>query len=404
MSSQQLRISSDLYDKTVKASHSLTNTVKSYANDSSIGLYRVQEHIHKRTPTAVRERLRNCLVIGGSGFLGQHLVNALLAKGSRVTILDIREPRGMPQHVFDSEKLQVVTGDLSNFNLLQHTMTGHSSVFHVASPPYHLNDRQLFERVNVEGTKLVIKACQQSGVKRLILTSSCSVVYDGKDMKNADEETPFPATYLDCYTHTKMKQENLVIEANSDTLQTIAIRPHGIFGPNDYTVTEIANKSLEGKMKFMIGNGSNIVDFTHVSNVVHGHILAAEALDENSQCSGQVYNITNDEPVHFWIFTKIVLTQLGLEAPSNKLPFSTIYAIAVILQVLSLLLLVLSFGMVRWTPFLTPFKVALAGTHHYYNCEKAKRDLGYRPVVSLEQGIKETVEYLRPRLLLKQVK
>lgn len=83
-------------------------------------------------------------------------------------------------------------------------MTGHSTVFHVASPPYHLNDRQLFERVNVEGTKLVIKACQQSGAKRLILTSSCSVVYDGKDMKNADEETPFPATYLDCYTHTKM--------------------------------------------------------------------------------------------------------------------------------------------------------------------------------------------------------
>lgn len=87
----------------------------------------------------------------------------------------------------------------------------------------------------------------------MVLTSSCSVLYAGHDLKNADESTPYAESYLDLYTETKMLQEKLVLQANDDQLITVAIRPHGIFGPRDYTVSEMVRKTEQGQMKSIIG-------------------------------------------------------------------------------------------------------------------------------------------------------
>ncbi len=92
--------------------------------------------------------------------------------------------------------------------------------------------------------------------------------------------------------------------------------------------------------------------------------------------------MTNDEPVQFWTFTGNVLTQLGYHEPFIHIPFMLVLMIAYLLQFLHLI-----FHKHMKEPFLTPLKVCLAGTHHYYSCEKAKRDLGYKPKVSLKQGI-----------------
>ena len=102
----------------------------------------------------------------------------------------------------------------------------------------------------------------------------------------------------------------------------------------------------------------------------------------------QPYHITNDEPIKFWDFMSEVLVGLGYAAPRYHLPYALVYGLALLLWLLALILRPL----VSFKPTFTPMRVALAGTHHYYSCDRAKEDLGYKPVVGLKEGIERTVQ------------
>ncbi|KAK7460730.1 hypothetical protein BaRGS_00038845, partial [Batillaria attramentaria] len=183
---------------------------------------------------------------------------------------------------------------------------------------------------------------------------------------------------------------HIVLAANSADFHTVAIRPHGIFGPRDpHLVPTTVTVVRQGKFKFIIGDGKNLVDFTYVDNVVHGHILASQKLGKDSPVCGKAYHITNDDPIFFWTFMTRLVTGLGYDGPRYHLPYLLVYFIAVLLMLLSKLIS----PIVKFNPTFTPMKVALAGTHHFYSCERAKRDMGYKPVVSLDDGIRRTVEF-----------
>ncbi|XP_024139944.1 sterol-4-alpha-carboxylate 3-dehydrogenase, decarboxylating [Oryzias melastigma] len=334
--------------------------------------------------TRLRPSSKRCAVIGGSGFLGRHLVEKLLERGYAVSVFDIRQSYELPGVTFHQ-------GDLCDKQALLSALQDASLVFHCASPAPGSDDRQLFERVNVVGTQTVIQACMEAGVQKLVLTSSASVVYEGTDIKNGKEDLPYARKPIDYYTQTKIKQEKLVLEAcnKQKGFLTVAIRPHGIFGPRDPQLVPIlVDTARRGKMKFIIGNGANLVDFTYVENVVHGHILAAERLRPDSPICGKPYHITNDEPIPFWDFMSEVLVGLGYAAPRFHLPYRLVYGLALLLWLLTVLLR----PFVSFKPTFTPMRVALAGTYHYYSCERAKEHLGYKPVVSLKEGIARTVQ------------
>jgi len=331
---------------------------------------------------------KTCCVIGGGGFLGQHIVRELLRKECNVIIFDLRCN-------YTDERVKILTGDLCKKQDLVSALTGVDIVFHCATPSPLSNNRDLFLKVNYVGTEKIIEVCKEVGVKYLVLTSSASVVYEGKDLKAATEETPYAQAPMDYYTETKILQEKVVLEADSDELATTAIRPHGIFGPHDpHLVPTTIKMAKKGKTKFMIGDGNNLVDFTFVENVVHGHILAAEALCSGKPVNGKAYHITNDEPIYFWAFLAKIITGLGYDAPKYHLPFSLIFVLAVILNFICIAIRPL----IDIRPTFTPMTVCLAGTHHYYSCERAKKDMGYKPLVSLEKGIANTLatfEYLK---------
>ncbi|XP_077387500.1 sterol-4-alpha-carboxylate 3-dehydrogenase, decarboxylating isoform X2 [Festucalex cinctus] len=291
--------------------------------------------------TRVRPSSKRCAVIGGSGFLGRHLVEKLVARGYTVSVFDIRQN-------FEMSGVTFHQGDLCDKQALLPALKGVSLVFHCASPSPASDDRRLFERVNIQGTSTVIQACTEVGVQ--LVLEAC------------DEEKGF---------------------------LTVAIRPHGIFGPRDPQLVPIlVDAARKGKMKFIIGDGTNLVDFTFVENVVHGHILAAEHLRPDSPICGKPYHITNDEPVRFWDFMSEVLVGLGYAAPRYNLPYMLVYVLALLLWLLSLVLRPL----MSFKPTFTPMRVALAGTHHYYSCERAKQDMGYKPLVGLKEAIERTVQ------------
>ncbi|XP_006188112.2 sterol-4-alpha-carboxylate 3-dehydrogenase, decarboxylating [Camelus dromedarius] len=339
------------------------------------------------TQTYLTEDIPNakkCTVIGGSGFLGQHMVEQLLARGYTVNVFDIRQG-------FDNPQVQFFLGDLCSRQDLYPSLKGVSIVFHCASPPPSSNNKELFYRVNYIGTKNVIETCKEAGVQKLILTSSASVIFEGVDIKNGTEDLPYAMKPIDYYTETKILQEKAVLGANDPegNFLTTAIRPHGIFGPRDPQLVPILIEAAKkGKMKFVIGNGKNLVDFTFVENVVHGHILAAEHLSQDTALGGRAIHITNDEPIPFWAFLTRILTGLNYEAPRYHIPYWVAYYLALLV---SLLVMLIS-PVIQLQPTFTPMRVALAGTFHYYSCEKAKKIMGYQPLVTMDEAVKRTVQ------------
>uniref|UniRef100_H2ZX98 Sterol-4-alpha-carboxylate 3-dehydrogenase, decarboxylating n=1 Tax=Latimeria chalumnae TaxID=7897 RepID=H2ZX98_LATCH len=331
-----------------------------------------------------QQNSKKCTVIGGSGFLGQHMVESLLEKGYAVNVFDVRKG-------FENDKVHFFLGDLCNKQELLPALQGVGVVFHCASPAPSSHDKELFYRVNYVGTKTVIQACKEAGVQKLVLTSSASVIFEGKDIKNGTEDIPYAKNPIDYYTETKILQEKEVLSSNNPDVNflTVAIRPHGIFGPRDPQLVPILVQTARaGKMKFMIGDGRNLVDFTYVDNVVHGHILAAENLQKNSPICGKAYHITNDEPIPFWTFLSRILISLNYEAPKYRIPYWVAYYLACLVSLIVLLLRPIR----TIKPTFTPMRVALAGTYHYYSCEQAKRDMGYRPIVSLDEAVERTVQ------------
>ncbi|XP_033124998.1 sterol-4-alpha-carboxylate 3-dehydrogenase, decarboxylating-like, partial [Anneissia japonica] len=162
-----------------------------------------------------------CTVVGGSGFLGQHLVEKLLADGYVVRVFDIK-------HSFDNKAVEFHIGDLCQPKDLLPALESADIVFHCASPSSACINKDLFYRVNVEGTKNVVEMCKKVGVKRLVLTSSASVLFEGIDLEGATEDTPYASKPIDYYTETKILQERIVLEASdpANGFLTVAIRPH----------------------------------------------------------------------------------------------------------------------------------------------------------------------------------
>jgi sterol-4alpha-carboxylate 3-dehydrogenase (decarboxylating) len=141
------------------------------------------------------------LIIGGGGFLGRYIVENLLSRGEKnVKIFDIRKS-------FEEDRVEFIIGDITKPEDLKKACKGVTTVIHTASPAVGVKgdySYDLIYRVNVVGTKNVIEACIEMKVRQLIYTSSASVVFEGKDLRLANEETPYATQHLDPYSFTKV--------------------------------------------------------------------------------------------------------------------------------------------------------------------------------------------------------
>jgi len=214
------------------------------------------------------------MVIGGSGFLGRHIVQQLLDRGDNVSVFDI------VQRYHD---VPFYSGDITNEEQIASAFrtSGTTCIVHTASPPAGLKNAALYYKVNEEGTKTVIAAAVATGVHKLVFTSSAGVVFNGSDIIDIDERYPPPKVPMDAYNDSKAKAEALVLAANGrDGLLTVALRPAGIFGPGDRQLMSGLYQVYErGQTHFQIGDNTNLFDWTYVGNVARAHLLAADKLD-----------------------------------------------------------------------------------------------------------------------------
>lgn len=319
-------------------------------------------------------KIEKVLVTGGGGFLGKAIVKKLIKKQITVTSFS----RGAYPEL---EKLGVaqVQGDLADAKALEDACNGMDAVFHVAAKAGLWGDYEDFYSANVTGTRNVIHACNKKRVGVLVHTSSPSVVFDDGNQENEDESLPYPKKFLTPYQETKAKAEIEVKNAAGNGLPTIILRPHLIWGPEDnHIVPGIIKRAKRLKT---IGPIDDKVDSIYVDNAADAHILAMQKLAQDSSLSGNVYFISQDEPISKWELANGFLKAAGLEPINGNVSAVTALIAGTIFE------FVYKFFHIKKEPPITRFAAREAATSHWFNISRAKNDLGYVPKISIQEGL-----------------
>jgi 2-alkyl-3-oxoalkanoate reductase len=315
------------------------------------------------------------LVTGGGGFLGQAIVRRLVARGDEVSVIN---RSAYPE----LEALGVVChrGDIADRAAVMQASAGCDAVIHVAAkagPGLYAPD---FEAANVAGTANVLAACAEHGIGILVHTSSPSVVHGGGDIENGDESLPYAEHFHAPYPETKARAERLVLAANGAGLKSCALRPHLIWGPGDnQLVPRLVEKNRAGKLR--LPAPEKLIDTVYIDNAAEAHVLALDNLAASGTAAGKAYFISNGEPLANGEIIARLLEAWGETPRIGRVPFGVAMAAAGTVEALWRL------TRRRSDPPLSRFVVEHLATAHWYNIEAARRDLGYQPSVSIEEGL-----------------
>lgn len=346
----------------------------------------------------LRDREVRLLITGGSGFLGRAVVKAVREKypGWKITVLDLHSPDPGLMHSIDQffsvditsqQSVNQVFSKAGPFDIVLHA----AGIVPARNLRYSTNKRQWekVKAINYGGTKNVVSAIMASECRNLVYTSSCTVVIDDlkHDYYHVDETVPIGLASLH-YGRSKGMAEQHVLSPSlrEQGLKACALRPCTIIGEGDTAVISVMYDLIaKGETNFIIGDGYNIYDFMYISNAVDAHILAIENLLTTQTAAGEVFFISNQEPVYFWDFLAFVWAQFG-HVPRWKIYIPT--AIAWLVGVL-----------LEWITYLTG-KASTLDTGsvqdgmrtQYTNNAKAREILGYMPRVGISEGVRRSCE------------
>jgi nucleoside-diphosphate-sugar epimerase len=321
-------------------------------------------------------------VTGGSGFIGGALVRRLVADGWTVRALARSDASAETVRERGAEPLR---GDLDDVGAMASGAKGCEVAFHCAA---HLGDwgrRADFERGNVQGTRNALAAARRAGVRRFVHVGTEAALLAGQPLVEVDERAPLRFDSPVLYSSTKARAEEAVIEANQADLETVVVRPRFVWGRGDRTLLPAMTEMVRSGRFAWIGGGRHRTSTTHVDNVVHGLLLAAQR-----GARGGVYFVTDGEPVVFRDFVTRLLATQGVTPPSRSLPVGVARAAAAASETAWRLLQI-------WPrdppptsrPPLTRFAVWVSALETTIDITRARTELGYEPVMTIDQGLEE---------------
>jgi nucleoside-diphosphate-sugar epimerase len=332
------------------------------------------------------------LVTGGTGFLGRRIVERLLGQGRAVSVLARN-----PAPDLEARGVRVICAAIDNAEAVHRACAGMETVFHVAAKVGVWGDYESYYDANVLGTRAVLYGCRSHDVKKLIYTSTPSVVYNGRDLTNADESLPLTTACPSPYPLTKALAEAEVLAANSPKLRTLALRPHLIWGPGDpHLVPRVLKRARAGRLR-IVGSGQNLVDMVYIENAVDAHLLADAALndetaaprDPDRHASGRAYFITNGEPVKLWEWINSLLLALGEPPVKKRVSLRVARTLGSVCETFWGAL------QIEREPPMTRFVAAELAKDHYFDLTAARRHLHYEPRVSMNEGTAKLVASLK---------
>ncbi|KAF2198023.1 C-3 sterol dehydrogenase/C-4 decarboxylase-like protein [Delitschia confertaspora ATCC 74209] len=339
------------------------------------------------------------LVTGGTGFLGSEIVKALVETNDyKVIALDINPPslgtKTYPHVTYIRANILQPSELTKMFQETKPTIIVHSAgLVPAGNARYNCTkeERERVLEVNVSGTRNVVEAAKEVGVRGLVYTSSFTVVTDDleEDFRNVNESAPTGRAGL-VYGQSKTAAEELVLSSNTPSFHTVALRPSVIFGPADPTCIPVLHSCIPFTTPFIIGTGTNLADFIYVSNCADAHVLAVRNLLTAGTAAGEAFFISNGEPVAFRDFCVAVWKEFGHVPPVQvRIPKSLAWGLGAVAEWVS--------WVVGGTTTLSRGSVKDATAVRYVSMQKARRVLGYQPRVGLSEGVKITCEHFKRR-------
>jgi 2-alkyl-3-oxoalkanoate reductase len=316
------------------------------------------------------------LVTGASGFVGGELTRSLVEQGRTVRALvrptsDVARLRDLG--------VELAVGALEDGESLRRAADGCELVFHNAAAVSDWGPAEGFRRVNVDGTVALIEACRAAGVTRLVHTSSLTVLGIPRDGRRVDEETPTLQRPRGAYTATKIEAELRVREANGAGLETVVVRPGGIWGPRDPTLLPRFVELAERGRLFWIGRGDGALGLSHVAHVVDVLMRAGAT----PAAAGGLFHVADGERVTSRQLFEALAEGLGLPAPRRGVPVAALELWAGLAEATARLL------RSPRPPVISRYAVALLACDVEYPIERARQVLGFEPWISVARGVEE---------------
>jgi nucleoside-diphosphate-sugar epimerase len=312
-------------------------------------------------------------VTGGSGFIGGALIRRLVGGGGRVVALARSDRSAAAVADLGAEPAR---GDLDDVAAMTAAAKGCDVAFHLAARVAQWGSREDFRQANVEGTRNALEACRAAGVRRFVHCGTEAAILAGEPLVNADETAPLRPDSPALYSATKAEAERVVRDASTDGFETVVLRPRFVWGVGDTTLLPEIVAATEAGRWAWVGGGRHRTSTTHVENVVEGLLLAAER-----GRPGEAYFVTDGEPVVFREFISDMLRARGVEPPGRTVPTAVASAVARGGELAWRLL------PLRGEPPLTRFALWAASQECTLDDSKARRELGYTPIVSRREGL-----------------
>jgi len=322
------------------------------------------------------------LITGATGFIGSHIAQACIQRG--IAVSTIARPSS-DASLLESIGATVYRGDLADRAVVDNALDGVKVVVHCAAKVGDWGPVAEYRSTNVEALRGLLEACRHKKLTRFVHMSSLGV-YAARHHYGTDESVPPPANHMDGYTQSKVEAEELALRFCRDfDVPVVVLRPGFIYGPRDRTVLPKLIESLRrGEVRY-IGRGKKALNTIYVGNLVDAVFLAIE----NERAVGRIFNLTDGEFVSKKRFIDAVADGMGLPRPSRSVPLWVAR--------------VLAWGMERQArknkaskpPPLTQARLKFLGLNLDYSIENARKDLGYDPRFSFDQGIEDTLAWYR---------
>ncbi len=322
---------------------------------------------------------RTALVTGGNGFVGCHVVRALVARGDRVRVL-VRERADMS--ALEGVDCEPARGDLRDLESLRRAARGCDQVYHVAADyRLWLRDEAPMYATNVEGTKNVLAAAREAGVSRIVHTSTVGALGIPADGPGREDTPVTLDEMIGPYKRSKFLAEMEALSAARSGLPVVIVNPSTPIGAYDLKPTptgRIIVDFLNRRMPAYMDTGLNLVD---VEDVARGHLLAAERgrVGEKYILGGE--NLTLEE------FFRRLANLSGLGAPRIRIPYAVAYGFALGAEAFSR-------AVTRKPPRASLTEVRMARKKMFFDSSKARRELGYSPG-PIDNAIRRAIEFFR---------
>lgn len=319
---------------------------------------------------------RKFLVTGATGFVGRKVAQVLTRSGQQVTATGRNRYLAPPG-------IEFIQADIRNGKDVAGLCEAQDIVIHCAANTSPSGTYQTLADVNVTGTQNVINGCIEHSVKRLIHVSSTSVLFGFRDRFNISDRDAPPRRFSCHYARTKFEAEQAVRRASRNGLNAIIVRARAVFGRGDQSLMPRLLRAYDQGRLRQVGGGSNAVDLTYLDNLVYGLLLAIDRGESGSVCT-----VTGEQPVLVWETIRQILNETGRTRPLRRVPYPLAYAAGFVSE--SLHRLFRKPGEPAWTRY----AAGLLAKNQTFSPESARVILGYRPIVSMKEGICRTIDSL----------